>query len=259
MPITLTTQQAMRYNRQIVLPQVDLDGQERLLNASVLVVGVGGLGCAAALSLCSSGFGHLILADHDDVETHNLPRQVLFDEHDVGHKKVEAGKRALLRRNSDCQITALPERLQGDALREQIKRVDIVLDCTDNMDSREQINRHCVDLGVPLVSGAAIRFEGQLFVSAVDDAAPCYQCLSHLIPPMDLSCSENGIMAPVVTTIGTQQALLAASIIGGFGKVPSGSLQLFDGLTHQWQSFKIKKHPQCPVCSVQTAAGKQKK
>lgn len=256
MPSTLSHAQAMRYNRQIVLPQIDLEGQERLLNGSALVLGVGGLGCASALSLCSSGLGNLILVDDDIVELHNLPRQILFNESDVGRKKVDAAKQALSQRNSECNISVLPNRLSDEELKHQIATVDVVLDCTDNMDSREQINRLCVELATPLVSGAAIRLEGQLFVWHPKTDAPCYQCLSHLIPPMDLSCSENGILGPVVTAIGTQQALLAVKILGDIGHAPTGSLQLFDAITHQWQTFKVKRQKGCPVCGTPSTLGK---
>lgn len=251
MPDTLTTAQAMRYNRQIVLPEIDIEGQEKLLNANVLLIGVGGLGCAAAQSLVGCGIGHLTLVDDDTVSHTNLPRQHLFSEHHVGQSKVDAACEVLSQRNSDCQLNAIHQRLDDYALEQQIAQSDIVLDCSDNMVTREQINRLCYKRRVPLVSGAAIRFEGQLMVVDPQAGSPCYQCISRFIPNQDLSCNETGILSPVVTTIGVQQALLAVAKLAGFGTFPTGKLLMFDALTMQWQNFAINQSSHCPVCAEQ--------
>ncbi|WP_137166702.1 HesA/MoeB/ThiF family protein [Salinimonas lutimaris] len=245
---TLTTEQAMRYNRQIVLPQIDLEGQEALLNASVLVIGVGGLGCNAAQSLAAMGVGRLTLVDDDTVSVTNLPRQILFCEEDAGSSKVLAAKRALHRINSDCLITTVDYRPALTELSEVIQQHDIVLDCTDNKSSRQQINQLCAEHGTPLVSGAAIRFEGQVFVTTFAADMPCYNCLAALFGEIDLSCTEAGIFSPVVAITGLQQALLTSQLLTGFGETPVGKLQLFDALTHTWQHFSVPRLPGCQTC-----------
>ena len=190
---SLTHQQAMRYNRHIVLPKVDLDGQEALLNANICIIGIGGLGTAAATNLCASGVGSLTLIDHDTVEATNLPRQTLFSEQDVGKNKVEAAKARLSEINSDCDITVIAEPFSAPSstqlsrlLKQAIERADVVLDCTDNTNSRDLINLLCFKLNTPLVSGAAIRFEGQLFV-AIPGESRCYACLRTLFESPDLA------------------------------------------------------------------------
>ena len=183
---SLTHQQAMRYNRHIVLPKVDLDGQEALLNANICIIGIGGLGTAAATNLCASGVGSLTLIDHDTVEATNLPRQTLFSEQDVGTSKVEAARARLTAINSDCDITVMAEPFSAPdtsqlspELKQAIERADVVLDCTDNTNSRDLVNLLCFKLNTPLVSGAAIRFEGQLFVATPGESR-CYACLPTL-------------------------------------------------------------------------------
>ncbi|MBD3584239.1 molybdopterin-synthase adenylyltransferase MoeB [Salinimonas sp. HHU 13199] len=244
----ISREQALRYNRQIVLPQIDIDGQEQLLNARVLIIGMGGLGCSAAQLLASAGIGHLTLVDDDSVAVTNLPRQILFGDDDVGRLKVVAAKDRLLQLNAHCQINTTDHRLTAKALAHEVSMHDIVIDCTDNLASRMEINQACAAVKTPMVSGAAIRFEGQLFVTCYAPDSPCYACLGALINDKPLSCTEAGIFAPVVAIIGAQQALLAMQVIAGIGQPPIGSLQLFDGLSGQWQQYQVPRKSDCPIC-----------
>ena len=252
---SLTNQQAMRYNRHIVLPKIDLDGQEALLNANICIIGIGGLGTAAATSLCASGVGSLTLIDHDTVEATNLPRQILFSEQDVGVNKVEAAKARLHAINSDCDITAIAEPFSAPnaaelspTLKQAIEGADVVLDCTDNTDSRDLINVLCFKLNTPLVSGAAIRFEGQLFV-AIPGESRCYACLRTLFASPDLSCVEAGIFSPVVNIVGTYQAMLAMQVLMDFDNIPKNTLMTFDALSHEWRNWKLPKGVNCELCA----------
>lgn len=244
----ISREQAMRYNRQIVLPQIDIDGQEKLLDARVLIIGLGGLGCSAAQLLASSGIGALTLVDDDSVEMTNLPRQILFGEDDVGRLKVIAAKDRLLQLNTHCHITTIASRLSTETLDRTVNAHDVVIDCTDNLASRLQINKACAAAKTPMVSGAAIRFEGQLFVTGYAPDSPCYACLGALVSDKPLSCTEAGIFSPVVAMIGVQQAMLAMQVIAGIGQPAIGSLQLFDGLSGQWQQFKVPRSADCPIC-----------
>lgn len=284
MKTPLSTKQVMRYNRQIVLPQVDIDGQELLASSRILIIGVGGLGNAAATSLCGSGVGKITLIDNDIVEHTNLPRQTLFDESQVGQSKVMAAKVRLSQMNSDCEIVSIEASLlqdnipppAGNSAREErtesdsaeggatmrgatalekaeinthklFSEHDIVLDCTDNTQSRDLINRLCYKHGVPLISGAAIRFEGQLFVAKPGESQ-CYACLRRLFSAPELSCTEAGIFSPIVNIVGTYQALLALQVLMGVGSVPVNTLLTFDGLQHEWQQWTLPATLQCDVC-----------
>ena len=252
---SLTNQQAMRYNRHIVLPKIDLDGQEALLNANICIIGIGGLGPAAATSLCASGVSSLTLIDHDTVEATNLPRQTLFSEQDVGVNKVEAAKARLHAINSDCDITAIAEPFSAPnaaelspTSKQAIEGADVVLDCTDNTDSRDLINVLCFELNTPLVSGAAIRFEGQLFV-AIPGESRCYACLRTLFASPDLSCVEAGIFSPVVNIVGTYQAMLVMQVLMDFDNIPKNTLMTFDALSHEWRNWKLPKGVNCELCA----------
>lgn len=245
----------MRYNRHIVLPQIDLAGQEKLLAARVLVLGVGGLGCAVAQCLCTSGTGAITLVDDDCVDITNLPRQMLFDQHQVGLAKVSAAQQRLMALNTDCRVTTIEQRLDEPAMLQQIKQHDLVLDCTDNSASRDLINRLCVVSKVTLISAAAIRFEGQLFISAPDTTYSCYGCMRTLFADPEESCTERGIFSPVVNLTGTYQAMLAMQWLMGICHLKPGTLLLFDGLRHQWQEFTVPRQPACPVCHPLTTTG----
>ena len=241
--------QLLRYSRQIMLSRFDIDGQEKLLGARVLILGVGGLGCPAAQYLAAAGVGKLILSDPDTVDMTNLQRQVLFSEQDINLPKVEAAANRIHQINPDIVCQIIPQRLEGRALLESIQNADVVLDCTDNFSSRFAINKSCVETGTPLVSGAAIRMNGQLAVYDFrNPEAPCYRCLYDEQSNEQLSCSESGILGPVVGTIGTMQALEAIKLITGMGETLNGRLMIFDALAMQWQSMNLQADPECPVC-----------
>jgi molybdopterin/thiamine biosynthesis adenylyltransferase len=246
---SLTTQQAMRYNRQIVLPHFDLDKQEILLNAKILIVGVGGLGCAAAQYLVAAGVGEVTLVDDDNVEITNLQRQVLHSEADVGLKKILSAKASLEQLNSDIKINVIQKRLELDDYLDLIEPLDMVLDCTDNLASRNTLNLACYQSGTSLVSGAAIRMEGQLMSIVPQENSACYACLSAYFGEQNLSCVESGVMSPIVGIIGAMQALEAIKILCNYGQSNINKLMMFDGMTSNWQSFKVPKKSNCTVCN----------
>lgn len=249
MPIKyLTTEQAMRYNRQIVLPNFDLDKQEILLNAKILIVGVGGLGCAAAQYLVAAGVGEITLIDDDKVEKTNLQRQILHAEADVGINKCLSAKASLEQMNSDIKIHVIQKRLELDSYLELIESLDLVLDCTDNLTSRNTLNQACYQLGKPLVSGAAIRMEGQLICIVPAEKSACYACISLYFGEQNLSCVESGVMSPVVGIIGAMQALEAIKVLCDYGVASVNQLMMFDGMTATWQTFKVPKKTNCSVC-----------
>ena len=246
----LSDDQLLRYSRQIMLPQIDIDGQDKLCSSRILILGVGGLGCPAAQYLAAAGVGTLVLVDPDTVDQTNLQRQVLFSQDDVGQAKVEAAAKRLHAINSDIELVLVKRILEGEALLDAIQKADVVLDCTDNFTSRFAINKACVDTETPLVSGAAIRMNGQLAVYDFRQPdAPCYSCLYDEQSNEQLSCSESGILGPVVGTIGTMQALEAIKLIAGCGKSLNGRLMIFDALTMEWQTMGLQADPKCPVCS----------
>ncbi len=248
----LTDYQRQRYTRQILLPSFGFDGQEQLVASTVLVLGVGGLGCAAAQYLCTAGVGDLILVDDDSVELSNLHRQVLHGEADIGRLKVESARDSLLCLNPAASIEIMAERLDDAAMLSKIDASDLVLDCSDNLDTRRQLNRLCYRAQTPLVSGAAIRFEGQVAVYTMQESTPCYECLSQRFGEQQLSCVESGVLAPLVGIVGSLQALEAIKLLSGAGTVPVGKLMLFDGAYSQWQTFQLEQWPDCPVCGRST-------
>jgi len=239
----------MRYNRQIVLPNFDLDKQEILLNAKVLIVGVGGLGCAAAQYLVAAGIGEITLIDDDKVDKSNLQRQVLHGEADIGVNKCLSAKVSLEQLNSDIKIHVIQKRLESDDYLDLIEPLDMVLDCTDNLASRNTLNQACYQSGTPLVSGAAIRMEGQLMSIVPKDNSACYACVSAYFGEQNLSCVESGVMSPVVGIIGAMQALEAIKVLCDYGQSNVNKLMMFDAMTSSWQSFKVPKKVNCKVCS----------
>lgn len=243
--------QLMRYSRQIMLPALSLEGQERLLEASVLIFGLGGLGCAALPYLAGSGIGHLTLVDDDNIEVHNLPRQILFRDADLGQNKAEVAAREAERLSPDLSARAISHRLEGEALAQAIGEHQLVLDCTDRLDSRRAINRACFQAGVPLVTGAAIRMEGQISCFTMQGQGPCYQCLSRLFGEQQLSCVESGVLSPLVGVIGSLQALEAVKLLTGMGRPIERQILLYDGLEGRFQSFNLSPDPACDVCSTQ--------
>ncbi|MBV2127610.1 molybdopterin-synthase adenylyltransferase MoeB [Arsukibacterium indicum] len=247
-PSELSPQQAMRYSRQVMLPALDFRGQEALLASNVLLIGMGGLGCAAAPYLVASGIGSITLVDDDTIDHSNLQRQILYREADIGQSKVQQAAASLRQLNSEIEIQALQQRLSEDDLATLVPQYSLVLDCTDNLTTRNAINAACVKAKVPLVSGAAIRLEGQVASFSMQGDGACYHCFSQLFGEQQLSCMEAGILSPVVGIIGTMQALEAVKILGGIGTPLYGKLQLFDALTSQWRQFGLNKDPNCSVC-----------
>lgn len=245
----MNDEQLLRYNRQIMLPQIDVEGQQKLLDAHVLIIGMGGLGSPAAIYLTAAGIGALTLVDFDRVELTNLQRQIVHHNDDIGIPKVDSAKRNLLSINPDVQITTIDARPDQQALEKLVQQADVVLDASDNYDTRFAINAACVAHRVPLVSGAAIRFEGQ--ISVFDKRrhdSPCYNCLYPVSGDEEETCSENGILAPVVGIIGSMQALEAIKIICAIGETLVGRLLILDALSMSWRSMQLKPDPACPVC-----------
>lgn len=257
--LTIDSRLAIQYSRQIVLQDVDLERQEALLNGRALMIGAGGLGSACALYLVSSGLGQLTIVDNDTIDTSNLPRQCLYLPKHVGLAKAHVAAQVLAQHNPSCQIDAICARLDDERLNELIKKHHVVIDCTDNLATRNQLNRLCYQLKVPLVCGAAIRFEGQISTFLPQTDFACYACLSALFGEQDLSCVESGIMAPVVGVIGTMQALEVIKIIMQIGQTISGRLMTFDGKIGHWQNFNIPKRPDCPVCGTVNTKTKEEK
>lgn len=244
----LSRDQAMRFNRQILMPDFDLDKQESLLNSHVLLIGAGGLGCACSQYLVASGLGQITLMDDDKVELTNLPRQVLHGDKDIQRYKVDSARESLQTLNPDTQITTLKQRFSGD--NHDITTFDLVIDCSDNLETRNLVNQMCYQHNLPLVSGAAIRMEGQIisFVPSHADG-PCYQCISRYFGEQNLSCVESGILSPVVGVVGAMQALEAIKLLTGYGKPLTGRLMLFDAMNSEWQIIQVPKNKSCPVCA----------
>ncbi|MCZ4296306.1 molybdopterin-synthase adenylyltransferase MoeB [Vibrio sinaloensis] len=245
----LSDQEMLRYNRQIILKQFDFDGQEALKQSSILVLGAGGLGCASTQYLATAGVGTLTLIDDDVVELSNLQRQVLHHDSDIGVKKVDSAAQSLRELNPNITVNTFDKRLSDQQLSQLIEQHTLVLDASDNVETRNQLNRLCYAHKTPLVSGAAIRMEGQVSVFTYqDDQQPCYQCLSALFGNAALSCVEAGVMAPVVGIIGAVQAMEAIKVISGYGTPKQGKILMLDALTMSWREMNLMKMPNCPVC-----------
>ena len=242
--------QLLRYSRQIMLPEVDVAGQHRLLAATVLIVGLGGLGSPAALYLAAAGVGRLLLTDHDAVEVSNLQRQIVHGEASIGQAKVESAARTLSGINPDVALECMAEKLHGPALEDAVARSTVVLDATDNFEVRFELNRACLKAGVPLVSGAAIRWEGQVAVfDPRDPDSPCYRCLYAEGDDGALNCSENGVIAPLVGIIGSCQAMETVKLITGVGETLTGFVMYLDGKRMEWRRLRLPKDPGCPACA----------
>lgn len=245
----LSDVEMLRYNRQIVLRDFDFEGQERLKRSRALIVGLGGLGCAAAQYLAAAGVGHLTLLDFDTVSLSNLQRQTLHHEADIGQPKVLSARNTLAAINPHTRIDTLPCQLAEPELHQHIAGHDIVVDCTDNVDIRQQLNRGCFMYKTPLVSGAAIRMEGQISVFTYQPDTPCYRCLSRLFGDTTLSCVEAGVMAPLVGVIGSLQAMETIKLLSQFGTPAVGKIVLYDAMTCQFREIRLPRHPQCEVCA----------
>ncbi|KQN47747.1 molybdopterin-synthase adenylyltransferase [Serratia sp. Leaf50] len=244
----LNDAETLRYNRQIVLRGFDFDGQEKLKASHALIVGLGGLGCAAAQYLAAAGVGSLTLLDFDTVSLSNLQRQTLHTDARIGMKKVASAAIALAGVNPHLRLQQIDHQLEDDALLALIAQCDVVIDCTDNVGTRNQLNKHCFQLKKALVSGAAIRMEGQVSVFTYKHDEPCYRCLSRLFGEDVLTCVEAGVMAPLVGTVGSLQAMEAIKLLTGYGEVKTGRLLMFDAMSLQFREMKLLKNPHCDVC-----------
>jgi adenylyltransferase/sulfurtransferase len=246
----MTPEQKDRYARQIRLPQIGETGQAALLKSRALIIGLGGLGSPAAMYLAAAGIGELVLCDFDRVEPSNLQRQIIHREDQIGELKADSAKQALLTINSACAVTALNWQLDEDELRDQIRQADVVLDCTDNFATRFLLNRLAMAERTALVSGAAIRLEGQI-MTALPDGGPCYQCVYPEGLESQETCALEGVLAPVVGVIGSLQALQAVTVLTGGGETLRGVLLLFDAGAMHWQRITVPSRPDCPICQQQ--------
>lgn len=249
----LSDQEMLRYNRQIILRGFDFDGQEALKDARVLVVGLGGLGCASSQYLASAGVGHLTLLDFDTVSLSNLQRQTLHSDATLDQPKVESAHAALSRINPHVAITPINALLDETALQALIAEHDLVLDCTDNVAIRNQLNAGCYAAKVPLISGAAIRMEGQVTVFTYKEGEPCYRCLSRLFGENALTCVEAGVMAPLIGVIGSLQAMEAIKLLAQYGQPAAGKIVMYDAMTCQFREMKLMRNPGCEVCGTASA------
>jgi molybdopterin-synthase adenylyltransferase len=247
----LTDEQLLRYSRHILLPEVGVEGQQKLLSASALVIGAGGLGSPAALYLTAAGVGTITLVDGDDVDLTNLQRQILHTTESLGKPKAESGRRALARINPEVRVVPVQQRLGDDALDPLVASSSVVLDCSDNFATRHAVNRACVRHRKPLVSGAAVRFDGQVSVFDLrDELSPCYQCLFPENAELEeMRCAVMGVFAPITGIIGTVQAAEALKLLVGAGETLKGRLMILDGLAMEWRTIKLAKDPACAVCA----------
>jgi len=244
-------QQLLRYSRQIMLPQMDIVGQEKLLSARVLIIGLGGLGSPVAMYLAAAGIGHLVLNDFDTVDLNNLQRQIAHQTGDIGRSKVESARDKLAAINPDIQVSLLTKRLSPESLLQEVNSASLVVDASDNFETRFAVNQACVNTATPLVSGAAIRFEGQLMVydPEVKDC-PCYACLYEDLEDGDLSCAANGVLASLVGVIGSLQATEAIKLLTGIGESLAGYLLVFDARAMDWRKLKLPRKTTCRTCAA---------
>ncbi len=240
----------LRYSRQIMLPEMGVEGQERLRASRVLIIGLGGLGSPAAMYLAAAGVGTLELVDDDRVDLSNLQRQVLHTTDRIGVEKALSAQLGLRALNPEPRLLLRQTRLQDAALNDAVAAADLVVDCSDNFDTRFALNRACHGLRTPLVSGAAIRWDGQITVFDGRPGSPCYRCLYDEEGEEELRCSENGVVAPLVGVIGAMQALEAIKLLCGIGEPLGGRLLVLDALHTQWRELLLKPDPACPVCAA---------
>ncbi len=243
--------QLLRYSRHILLPEIGIEGQQKLLDARALIVGAGGLGSPAAMYLAAAGVGTLAIADGDAVDLTNLQRQILHATASVGLPKVESARDTLGRLNPEARVVALNQRLEGDALEREVAAASVVLDCSDNFATRQAVNRACVTHRRPLVSGAAIRFDAQLSVFDLrNDGSPCYACLfPENSVPDEMRCAVMGVFAPLTGIIGTLQAAEAIKLVAGIGESLAGRLVIFDALASSWRTVRLTRDPECAACA----------
>ena len=242
-------EQLLRYSRQIMLPQIDVMGQQRLLDSCVLIIGMGGLGSPVALYLAACGVGEIVIADDDIVELANLQRQIVHSSNNIGELKVDSAAVTLQSINPEIKISVIAERINGEKLKHRIQQADVVVDATDNLASRLEINQQCFLTRTPLVSASAIRWEGQLTVfDSRQQESPCYQCLYGSMGEVGQSCSENGVMGPVVGMLGCMQANEAVKLLTDAGTTLTGRVLMLDALNMEWQTIRLKRDPACSVC-----------
>ncbi|PCJ32761.1 MAG: molybdopterin-synthase adenylyltransferase MoeB [Gammaproteobacteria bacterium] len=239
----------LRYSRQILLPQIDIIGQQKILDSHVLIIGLGGLGSPVAMYLASAGVGKLTLVDDDVVEVSNLQRQIVHGEEDLGRLKVDSAKSRLQSLNSQCRVEVVTERLDEQDLHKAVELADVVVDCSDNFDTRFLLNKVTQAQKVPLVSGAAIRMEGQITVyDAREHGSACYRCVYQDSDAVQRTCSESGVLSPLLGIIGSMQAVETLKLLSNIGESLAGRLMLLDALSMSWQEIKLRQDPVCPVC-----------
>jgi adenylyltransferase/sulfurtransferase len=247
--LTFSNEQLLRYSRQMMLPEIDAEGQQRLVEARVLIIGLGGLGSAASAYLAAAGIGHLVLVDFDRVDLSNLQRQIVHSTPDIGKLKVDSAREYLAALNPEIKISMIDHMLENDELEREISAADVVVDASDNFNTRFANNVICVKTKTPLVSGAAIRFEAQVSVfNPAHPESPCYRCLYGNETQVDQTCTANGVIAPLLGIIGSIQACEAMKLIMGIGKTLEGRLLLLDVMNMEWHTAKLPKDPGCPVC-----------
>jgi adenylyltransferase/sulfurtransferase len=251
----MNDEQLLRYSRHILLPQLGIEGQEKLRAAHALIVGAGGLGSPAALYLASAGIGTLTLCDHDAVDLTNLQRQIVHRVDTIGTPKAESARRTLATINPEVKVNTVVERVAGKRLDSLVSAADVVLDCSDNFATRHALNRACVAHRKPLVSGASVRFDGQIAVFDLrDPQAPCYHCLfPESGENEDMRCAVMGVFAPLVGVIGAMQAAEALKLVARVGETLNGRLLLFDALTMEWRTVRLARDPACAVCGGRAA------
>ncbi|RLA05686.1 MAG: molybdopterin-synthase adenylyltransferase MoeB [Gammaproteobacteria bacterium] len=250
----MNDEQLLRYSRQILLPQLDIAGQQKIMDGHVLIIGLGGLGSPVAMYLAAAGVGHLTLVDDDEVELSNLQRQILHRQQDIGRSKVDSAKDTVQALNRDVQLQLVAERLQGEALEEAVNVADVIVDCSDNFATRFLLNEITQRLKKPLVSGAAIRMEGQvtIFDSNIPDSA-CYRCLYQDNGELQETCSETGVISPLLGIIGSVQAMESLKLLAGIGETLAGRLLILDAFKMEWHELRLRQDPSCPVCQQKKA------
>ena len=245
----LSDDELLRYSRQIMLPQIDVAGQQKLLNSHVLLFGAGGLGSPIAMYLVSSGLGEITIVDPDAVDLSNLQRQIIHRSESIGQDKVVSAQRTLTELNSQTIVHTKKSILKNDEIENEIKKVDIVVDATDNFDARFAINAACVKKQTPLVVGAVTRFEGQVMVFSMQETSACYQCLYADQGELEESCSQAGVLGSVAGLIGSIQATETIKILLNIGETLTNKLLLIDALNLEWRTVKINKDPKCAICA----------
>lgn len=245
----LSDEQLLRYSRQLMLPQIEVAGQRKLLASHVLLFGVGGLGSPVAMYLAASGVGRITLIDADKVDLSNLQRQIIHRGASIGQHKVISARQTLAGLNAQTRVRTLASTLSGPELEKEISNADAVVDATDNFAARFSINAACVKAKTPLIVGAAIRFEGQVMVFSMREASACYQCLYPRRGELDESCSQTGVLGSVAGLVGCIQATEVIKLLVNFGTTLANKLLLIDALHAEWRTVKITKDPKCAVCT----------